>query len=219
MADHAVRRPEFITFTGIDDRTDVGQLVDLHSAYPIEWGVLFSCSRAGREPRYPGHAIVSRLNNADGGLRIAAHLCGHYARAANGQNRFVPGALAPLWMCDRVQVNLDNPDPAAVARFALVPVRGSAICQTRRAFPDDTAVDWLYDPSGGRGIAPNDWPAHPGGDRLVGYAGGITPDNVTQVIAAIAATGPYWIDMESGVRTDDWLDLAKCRAVCEAVYD
>jgi hypothetical protein len=28
----------------------------------------------------------------------------------------------------------------------------------------------------------------------------------------------YWIDMESGVRTGGWLDVAKCEAVCRAVY-
>jgi hypothetical protein len=31
-------------------------------------------------------------------------------------------------------------------------------------------------------------------------------------------TGRYWIDMESGVRTDDRFDIEKCRAVCEAVF-
>jgi phosphoribosylanthranilate isomerase len=79
-------------------------------------------------------------------------------------------------------------------------------------FPDDDTVDWLFDRSGGL------WPPHPGGDRLVGYAGGIGPDNVADVLEQIGATGPYWIDMESGVRTDDRFDLGKCRRVCEAVY-
>jgi hypothetical protein len=41
---------------------------------------------------------------------------------------------------------------------------------------------------------------------------------VDEVLAAVASTGPYWIDMESGVRTDDRFDLGKCRAVCDAVY-
>jgi phosphoribosylanthranilate isomerase len=91
------------------------------------------------------------------------------------------------------------------------------IAQCRAAFPDDTSVDWLFDASSGRGIAPAAWPAHPG--RRVGYAGGIKPDNVLDVIrAGVGAAGPYWIDMESGVRTDDRFDLTKCRQVCEAVY-
>jgi hypothetical protein len=38
-----------------------------------------------------------------------------------------------------------------------------------------------------------------------------------QIIGSRASR--YWIDMESGVRDDqDKFSLAKCRAVCEAVY-
>jgi phosphoribosylanthranilate isomerase len=59
-------------------------------------------------------------------------------------------------------------------------------------------------------------PPYPG--RPVGYAGGIGPDNVVDIIKRINAAGPYWIDMESKIRTDNWLDLKLCRAVCEAVY-
>jgi len=55
--------------------------------------------------------------------------------------------------------------------------------------------------------------------RMVGYSGGIGPENVASVIERIAADGPYWIDMESKVRTDDWFDLSLCREVCEIVYD
>ncbi len=61
-----------------------------------------------------------------------------------------------------------------------------------------------------------------GAPVLVGYAGGLKPSNIAQqlpLIAAAAGDGPYWIDMESGVRdADDRFDLGKCRAVCEAVY-
>ncbi|MBR0879526.1 hypothetical protein [Bradyrhizobium liaoningense] len=59
----------------------------------------------------------------------------------------------------------------------------------------------------------------PGGDRLVGYAGGISPENIHGVMSVLEqTTGRYWIDMESGVRTDDRFDIEKCRAVCEAVF-
>jgi phosphoribosylanthranilate isomerase len=51
----------------------------------------------------------------------------------------------------------------------------------------------------------------------VGYAGGINPDNAAEVVSRIQADR-YWIDMETGVRTGDWLDLDKCEAVCRAVY-
>jgi hypothetical protein len=43
---------------------------------------------------------------------------------------------------------------------------------------------------------------------------------VADILARIAAPDGalYWIDMESGVRTDGVFDLAKCEAVCRAVY-
>ena len=49
-----MRKPEFITFTGADDHTDVRDMVALSKLYPIEWGILFSISRQGTDPRYPG---------------------------------------------------------------------------------------------------------------------------------------------------------------------
>jgi phosphoribosylanthranilate isomerase len=73
----------------------------------------------------------------------------------------------------------------------------------------------LFDPSGGRGIEPFSWPVPPLGARM-GYAGGIGPDNLLDVLRAIGPVeSPFWIDMESGVRTDDRFDLAKARAVLE----
>ncbi|MDI2078449.1 hypothetical protein QJT78_52550, partial [Bradyrhizobium sp. Mp27] len=49
---------------------------------------------------------------------------------------------------------------------------------------------------GGRGETPTAWPAHPGGDRLVGYAGGISPENIHGVMSVLEqTTGRYWIDM------------------------
>lgn len=82
----------------------------------------------------------------------------------------------------------------------------------------NNCVQMLFDRSGGTGKVPDTWPRHPGGGVQVGYAGGINPDNVLDVIDAIGPDGPYWIDMESGVRTDDWFDLDKCEAVLQAVY-
>jgi hypothetical protein len=54
-----------------------------------------------------------------------------------------------------------------------------------------------------------------------GFSGGIRSENARSVVDAIAAPegAQYWIDMESGVRTDGRFDLGKCEAVCRAVFD
>ena len=77
-------------------------------------------------------------------------------------------------------------------------------------------VSALFDASGGRGIEPFRWPVSPVSIRF-GFAGGIGPDNLVEVLRDIGPReAPFWIDMESGVRTDDRFDLAKVRAVLEA---
>lgn len=207
--------PAFLTFTGADDRTDVDGMKALSAQYPIEWGILFSPSRQGVDPRYPGGEAQSRLLWS--GLRLAAHLCGDHSRAIMEGRSLADQIPVDLGIFDRIQVNHGAPQPDRINAFR----RGwgpRCIAQCRsEAFPRDTSIDWLFDASGGRGLRPSAWPPHPPG-RLVGYAGGIDPDNVQSVIAQIGAAGRYWLDMESGVRTDNRLDLNLCRRVCEAVY-
>lgn len=207
-------KPEFITFTGADEWTSIDGMRALSRQYPIEWGVLFSPKRQGVDPRYPGGEAQSRLLWSN--LRLSAHLCGAYSDAIMAGQPILDIPV-DLGYFRRIQVNHATPDPTRIVEFrkGWGPMR--CIAQARGPFPDDDSVDWLFDASGGRGVAPAAWPAHPG--RLVGYAGGIGPDNVLSVLAAgVGSAAPYWIDMESGVRTDDRFDLEKCRAVCEQVY-
>ena len=97
-----------------------------------------------------------------------------------------------------------------------------AILQCRGDFPDDSRVDWLFDKSGGRGAAPSAWPKARGG-AFCGYAGGLNPDTIEGALPAIEACvpegQPYWIDMESGVRSHGGFDLDKCELVLMQVYE
>ena len=81
-------------------------------------------------------------------------------------------------------------------------------------------VSMLLDASGGRGIdGPVEaYPATHG--EKIGYAGGICPENVAEKLRFLLLhplVGDFWIDMESGVRTDGWFDLDKVEAVLETV--
>ena len=77
-------------------------------------------------------------------------------------------------------------------------------------------VTVLLDASGGRGI---DTPLKVlKVNSKVGYAGGINPDNVADKLSFLLQNvrmGEFWIDMESGVRTDDWFDIDKVWKVLE----
>lgn len=76
----------------------------------------------------------------------------------------------------------------------------------------------LFDASKGTGKSIEDFP-QPYHGFFCGYAGGISPDNIDDVIRKIEAMGPgiCTIDMESGVRTNNEFDLDKVKKVLKIV--
>ncbi len=212
MLPKEIRKPEFITFTGADNVTNVQTMRLLSGTWPIEWGILFSPSRQGNDHRYPSN--FAKFLGTD--LKLSAHLCGKYSRAIVEKREFaLPICLSHF---GRAQINHRSPDQDIISDFQKAQDLGQCIGQWRSdTFPETSKIAWLYDISGGHGSLPSVWPKHPG--YFVGYAGGINPENVVDIIQKIDANGPYWIDMESGVRTNNFLDLNLCERVCRAVYD
>lgn len=216
-----MREPAFITFTGADERTDLVELESLCRDWPVEIGILFSRSRRS-SPRYPSLAWIAGLE--DRGLRLSAHLCGAWAAevAVNGTSEI--GAL--LGPFSRAQINVGpGADPAIVRAWARAASkrRGSPlepILQSRgAAFPHDDRVSWLHDCSGGRGERPAAWPAPALRGMRFGYAGGMGPENIREILAELPEAPEAWIDMESRIRNAaDEFDIGLCRKVCEAVY-
>lgn len=204
-----------ITFTGIDASTDLERVKDISARRECEWGVLFSRNRQGIDPRYPDMKSIERILST--GLTFAAHLCGKIAQQvmeAGNLGDFNFEGFA------RVQVNHTNPSPVVLARFSEA-IGKPVIAQWRdtNAFPSEyEGVSWLFDPSGGNGLSPKEWPYN-NSREPVGYAGGINPGNVASILETISSRSPagFWIDMETGVRTDDLFDLDKVQAVIESV--
>lgn len=219
-------KPRFITFTGVDESTSIAEMIRLHEQYPIEWGVLFSKSRSSdtSEARYPGLGFITELVNNSAPMNFSAHLCGEYARSVVRDDRCeMDGVIRDRFWRAQINTAEGNINTQFLAEWG---VRNhlTPILQCRESFPPDFAVGWLFDASGGRGVEPKAWPAprstwHARA-MTKGYAGGLNPDNVAQHVAVIGERDTsYWIDMESGVRDEnDLFDLARCRAVCEAVY-
>lgn len=211
--------PCFIAFTGVDSVALIPGMQALARTYPIEWGILIDDARSD-DALFPNPDDRARLLAAPG-LRFAAHVCGEQARLIADHPQDARLDLAGF---QRLQVNhgFSGSTPGQVEnciRFGREQgVR--TMLQTIGDFPDDSRLDWLFDTSFGTGKAPDRWPTLGSTGAFCGYSGGINPDNVAGVIEAIAAPsgGQYWIDMESGVRTIGRFDLARCAAVCEAVY-
>ena len=182
--------------------------------------MLFSRNRQGIDNRYPAmvtiHNILEMAEQAD--ICLAAHLCGKHAQHIM-EGSFDRASL-PLAGFSRIQVNHTNPEPRRLAAFAVVGQPVIAQWREPESFPGEyMGIEWLYDPSGGRGLSPDRWPENPSHHRA-GYAGGIHHENVASVVAAIGerSKAGYWIDMESGVRSDNLFDLNLVERVCAEVY-
>lgn len=210
--------PAYITFTGIDRADLLPGMLALSARYPIEWGVLLDVEQEGA-PLFPAAAVRRALQSAP--VRLSAHICGGAARS------IVEGGDPALDLAgfSRMQINhgragSGDHDIRNSAHFgARHGVRTALQCQGE--FPADLRVDWLYDVSFGTGVRPNSWPAAAALLPFCGYSGGLGPDTVRATLPKlpIAAGASYWIDMESGVRTDGRFDLGKCEAVCRIVFD
>ncbi|MBP1205229.1 hypothetical protein JOD97_003271 [Duganella sp. 1411] len=210
--------PAYITFTGIDRADLLPGMLALSARYPIEWGVLFDLAQEGA-PLFPSEGVRRVLQSAP--LRLSAHICGAAARSIVETG---DAALDLAGFC-RVQINHGRAgsSDSEIHNSALFGARHGvrAALQCQGDFPTDARVDWLYDVSFGTGVRPATWPAAKAGLPFCGYSGGLGPDTVFDTLRKfeIGAGAAYWIDMESGVRTGNRFDLAKCEAVCSIVFD
>lgn len=227
---------KLMTITGADEATDPHDLEDMSREYPfVEWAFLLSTNKTGQEARYPALRYLAAAGKSN--IRKAVHLCGSLARcAAEDTGWAIETALTMVAGARRVQINLGRgidqyPGLWRALREKTHAVKVQIILQAydfeiptvqaaTGAYSVDGAEDgkvvFLHDASGGRGIVTNFQP--PNTSNFTGYAGGINPDNIEAKLAEAHAfcRNPFWIDVESGVRTDDRLDLGKVRQVLEA---
>lgn len=210
-----ITKPAYITFTGADRTEILPEMIELSARYPIEWGILLDPAQEDNT-LFPNEE--QRKTMLSSALRFSVHVCGKPAQdIANGID---PGI--DLKGFSRLQLNhsregssdkvIDN----AYRYSARYGMRLALQCQAD--FPQDTRADWLYDVSFGTGIKVSSWPpvkqAHP----FCGFSGGLSPQTILDSLAKFDTDAEYWIDMESGVRTNDLLDINKCQEICELVY-
>ena len=217
-----------VTITGADNDVDPAELKKLSWEYPfVEWGILYSHKRQGT-PRYPDRDWIAHL--ADEAkhpiVQVAVHLCGSAAREmVAGQSIWPVGGGVTRTPFQRIQINgytgklhrkyTRRPGPELILQVR----EASEICIVALDVLEMPNASILYDPSGGRGIAPQGWPDAPAGVRM-GVAGGIGLDNVVEVWGQAGAVGASWVDMETSVRNvNDRFDLVRVRAVLKAVAD
>lgn len=219
-----------VTISGADDKVEASELVRLQREYPfVEWGILVSKKRMG-EKRYPNQVWINALPYE---LRLSLHFCGDIARQFVGKptTELLYRSNGDHW--ERTQLNFSFKEDAdytdrlfniAIAAAAtshkaivLAYNKGSKknLDSFIKSFPSlPENVHFLYDSSGGRGTEIKS--IHKPLINYTGYAGGLNPENVFTVcdlITNMEWDDNVWIDMESGVRTDDVFDLKKVESV------
>jgi len=225
-----------VSLTGPDDKTDIAALADLSAAFPfVEWALLYVPHNEGA-PRNPTRAWREAFFDASLSTSSAVHLCGSLAFEELLSNKLPKDILC----ASRLQLNvnarrIEFTDKQVLDIYRRSLDLGPDIILQRHA---DTAelidkfvaslpvldthrVGVLLDQSKGTGRAPDTWLQPPALDGIqCGYAGGLGPENTAYVLRTLVAMNdpqePYWIDMESGIRTDNQFDIAKARAVLEA---
>ena len=72
----------------------------------------------------------------------------------------------------------------------------------------------LYDASGGNGISPNGWNKPVYREHDMGYAGGLSPENIVDNLNQIKTVAPFdtiWVDAEGKLKTDDKFDVSRAQ--------
>jgi hypothetical protein len=214
-----------VTITGADDGVTPQDITNFSFDFPyVEWGILFSKKRQG-SPRYPSLEWVKQLveiKKLFPGIKISAHLCGEYVRELlTGNFNFAFKELVGiLHYFDRIQINTGGAKqmiflPEFIAALDLFPGKQYIFQMCGNSDIENAMnvaysqgqlkVAALFDKSGGKGLSPLTWPA-PLDGIICGYAGGLNPENIHTACISISMTTEHaacWIDMESGVRSDD----------------
>ncbi len=236
---------ERISFIGVDERTNLDAILKMknganHLRFPLEFGVLFSKTKQDScNNRYPSTETVIRIGKKlHGKVKTSLHLCGSSVQEFLNLNSEYKEIIEHY---DRIQLNfrIKNPDNDGelfdmaekiinAAEWAGKPLIIQYNENKKRLVEfmlheEDISdiIHILFDASGGYGVE-LDKPIPVFDDVLCGYAGGIGPDTVQNILSKIYdanyVDSIFYIDMESKIRTEsDWFDLEKCEKVVENV--
>jgi len=229
-----------VVFSGLDHTADLDLVMSVDhwlnaSVYPkhqvrFEYGILVS--RNNDRPRYPTFGWINRFADMerDQTTTLSLHLCGAIARDyINGEidHHGLPEAMC---LADRIQLNgickMDYRVTGLVGqlfetqtfmkrqnrpnfRFIMQIDSPENLYKWAELHTAGIHIDPMFDSSGGLGKTIAEVPEPPR-DAYVGYAGGISPDNLLDIATKIVTPQRnkpkqqnIWLDMESSLRNPE----------------
>lgn len=230
---------QLVSFVGVDLNTDLESLLWFNQLYSIkyEFGVLYSDSKNNTHIRYPGYEFCeyflkwTRQNNICNSL----HICGTSIIKYLKED---PILLSICKLANRIQLNLNidkfndyDELSNAILEIAernnhhIILQKNSKKCKFNENLLSkinkfNVELSWLYDSSGGFGRQINKVVV-PDMKYFTGYAGGINPDNIIDIINLINDVNTdnrnFYVDMESGVRANNYFSIYKCKLIKELI--
>lgn len=211
-----------VTLTGADNKTNISKIEELSAEFPfVEWGFLIGSSFRGR---FPTPSFFEELAGVQ--LNFSLHFCGGPLNYLLDGNLVLHPSI-PYKIFQRYQLNFHG--ESISEKFASNLLKVEELKSHQIIVQMDGVNNWvldfllengldavgLFDESHGAGVLPEKWPIAK--QSLVGYAGGLGPENIKEQLKSIekVSKANFWIDMETKVRTNDIFDLDKCRKVLE----
>jgi hypothetical protein len=232
-------RIKTVTLTGADESVKPEDVFQLNQDYPdlnVEWGLLLSKSKEGKQRRYPSRQWMEEFcAKAPEAVALSGHVQGRWLKDMAEGNFTLPGDRPLIWeRLNRIQLNfhsvpahVDTTFLMALGKYDkqfIIQMDGINDALFVRALLANLNVAPLFDRSAGQGLLPDQWPM-PMPVKYNGYAGGLGPENVEEElkrIDAVAGDEIIWIDMETKIRSggeEDKFDLSRCRQVLDAVRE
>ena len=199
-----------ITVTGVDERTDLDKLRTL----PVEVGFLYSRTKQGN--RYPGWDWIRR--NMPTVPAVSLHICGREAFKQLASCLILPFGAQRIQLNGTYTVDEVEMICGIYPNRQIITQHNEQNVKLLNVRCENHAV--LVDNSGGKGILPEYWTA-PDTAKKVGFAGGLNAGNLHEqlpLIRKVARPG-WWVDMENGLRTNDWFDVGKAEECAKAVME
>jgi phosphoribosylanthranilate isomerase len=218
-----------VSFVGVDKNTNLSDLLKFkQSSIFYEFGVLYSDSKNEIQKRYPGHEFTLKFLRwaRENKVNSSLHLCGASIERYLKEDSNIIDICS---MADRIQlnINMNKFDDTEKLANDIIEVsskhNNSIILQKNKSkakfnekfiskLDKEFSLSLLNDSSGGFGREIHSV-SSPHDKYFTGYAGGINPDNVINILDLIENTCEgmyYYIDMESGIRINNDFSIVEC---------